>query len=475
MKRFAATAISLLLLTGCSGGNQTVDSSQTPTMAPVDIDVSDVKLPDDGIIYINQYQNWAEGYQDYGSFICTDGKVFTFDFSTYSYGRENDDEIYSADNMTKFELIRRNAEPVNILEPERVKAIYSEGIQISPQETFRTENVACDAGSHTVTFCDPAKGTQVCLSEYGDYEGELKNKHADKISELTENIIPPEHQFSSYTKLTSLDGLISDRGVSKHSDCEGTYLLLNCDQLTELAKQSGCPIDGILSSKRDEVSDCVFYVTIKNLSAGDSSPIPKCIICDRDRIGIAYDGEEKVGSDCCTWTIFCGHQYTHLTSPDLTDLSGEPFIIPDYYNVNADPLYFCGSSDFISYDLCLKVYAQYEFGYYNGFCLHSQEEYDEFISFCDETGLLGGRSVGDLITSKGTPDFSKGILCITIPYTTSTSSTEWGNTLISDNVITLGTVWNREGYIGYADRMYRLNFAFIPDEYVPVTDTLIII
>lgn len=468
MKRITAALLSLLLLTGCTGNGQNSRTSQPPAMAPVDIDVSDVVLPDEGIICIMHYQNWAEGYQEHGSFICTDGKVFTFDFSTLS-GHSESDDIYAGDLMSKLELIRQNAEPVTVLETERIKAIYSEGTKIDAKAAFKTENVACDAGSHTVTFCDPERGTQVCLAQYGDYEGKLRNEHSDKILELVENTLPQNAGYYPDTMLATLGAVPSGHGTGKPTDCEGSYFLLNSEQLRYLAEESGCPLDSI-NDEHD--SSMCWFVEIKNHKKGEEAPLPKGMIVDGNRVGIVHDGEENMTSDCCTWTVFACSMLHSLTSPDIAGLSGNKWTIPDNHNVNADPLYFCGSSDFISEDLCSKVYQKFSLDYYNGTILRTQEEYDEFISGCDETGFLGERSVGDLIASAGTPDFSKGVLCIMIPFTMPTQQVVWGNTLISDRVIKLGDASCRSMYVDYDDRRYYLSFAFIPDEYIPDAEQL---
>ncbi len=468
MKRMAALFLSIALLSSCAAQPDADSSRPEPTMAPVDIDVSDVELPEDGIICLIRHVNWAEGYQDYGSFICTDGKVFTFDFSTYTYGSQDDDE-YADDLFGKLDLIRHNAEPETVLEPERVKAIYSEGVKIGSGETFTTESAACDAGSSTVTFCDPVTGNQVCLSEYGDYEGALKNKHAEKIRELVQNILPWN---TNRTKLCTVGAISSDRGICEPSDCEGNYLLLSTEQLDDLAEKSGCPVDRVLRSDRDRGENRSFFAVIKNYKKGDKVPVPRGLISGSGKIGIACDGEETMTGDCCFWYVFVYNKGNDVMVQDLEDFSGNLWTVPAEHDVNSDPLFFAGFSDELDYDKCSELCQQYRIGWYDGIRISTQEEYDELVAYCDSIGLTGEASADDIFTSSGTPDFSKGSLFMKPAFTDYYKEMKQGRVLITDSAVILGDSVNALPMSACEIRREYLSYAFIPDEYIPETDDL---
>ena len=449
MKRLTTALLSLVLLSSCAVQGTDNSSRPEPTMASVDIDVSDVELPEDGIICLMRHVNWAEGYQDYGSFICTDGKVFTFDFSTHTYGSQDDDE-YADDFFGKLDLIRYNAEPDAVIEPERVKAIYAEGLQIGIGETFTTESAACDAGSSTLTFCDPVTGTQVRLSEY---------------------ILPWNIQR---TRLCTVGTIPSDSGTCPPSDCEGKYLLLNCEQLEDIASKSGCPVDRILSSDPDHLMESTFFVVIKNYAKGDKVPIPKGLISGNDKIGFACDGEETMTEDCCFWYVFVYNKGNDVMLLDLKDFSGDLWTVPAEHDVNSDPLFFEGFSEQLDNKKCEELRQKYQLGWYNGIQLRTQEEYDEFVSYCDSIGLNGEASANDIFTASGTPDFSKGSLCIKPAFTDFYREMKHGRVLITSQMIILGDRLNSMPISSVDIRKEYLSYAFIPNEYIPQTDELVI-
>ena len=105
------------------------------------------------IFLIDRYKNSAWVYQDKGIFIDTSGAVYAFDFERSPHHIIPDEQL-----LLKFDIVRDNTEPIMTIDSDTIIELYSLGSQIDPESEFHSKNVAMDAGSRTVSFCNPDTG-----------------------------------------------------------------------------------------------------------------------------------------------------------------------------------------------------------------------------------------------------------------------------------------------------------------------------
>lgn len=131
------------------------------------------------IFLIDRYVNYAWGYQDDGIFVDTSGAVYAFDFGITTLNSTSDEQLFE-----KFDIIRDNTEPITTIDSDTIIELYSLGSQIDPESEFHSKKVAVDAGSHTVSFCNPDTGRKTVCTEYGDDEGTRSDSFSQKFVKL---------------------------------------------------------------------------------------------------------------------------------------------------------------------------------------------------------------------------------------------------------------------------------------------------
>lgn len=148
---------------------------------------ANIEIPEDEIVLISRYTNGAWGYVDKGTFICSSGKVYSFDFS------KRDDAFQSEETGTKFiekiRNIKKSEKPCMCLDMDNLKQLYYYSGKINKIAEFKGEYEACDKGEDQLYICNNQTDKLVLCWEEGDYTGKLKDRYADKlISFFNENL-----------------------------------------------------------------------------------------------------------------------------------------------------------------------------------------------------------------------------------------------------------------------------------------------
>lgn len=127
------------------------------------------------ILVEKSYSNYAWGYQYYGSAICSDGTIYTWDLSNGDYQMTSYDSLEDE----SFELIK-SASPkitkVSKKDMERLKEAIN-----NLNGYMSRKNVAMDAGSNTITVWNYTIDNTIVIKESGDYVGENESPEAQEI------------------------------------------------------------------------------------------------------------------------------------------------------------------------------------------------------------------------------------------------------------------------------------------------------
>lgn len=172
IQRFLLILLVLLTLTACEKSSKKVE------------------VPDNEILAISRYQNYAYGYQDSGTFICSDGNVYSFNFSQYTYRKDSDNSEEAF--LEKLKRIMEYAEPFAVINKQDMQSLYSYSQEIDVNDKCKTKNVAFDAGSDTLQFQNVSADKFILCRESGDYKGELKSKAGRVLLDFYDNTILPE-------------------------------------------------------------------------------------------------------------------------------------------------------------------------------------------------------------------------------------------------------------------------------------------
>ncbi len=158
-------------------GSQEIDENNTDKSAPTE-----------RIVLVYNRINWAEGFQCYGSFIDNFGNLYEYDFSTYTYGTDWNEEIFKQSLWESY----LHSEPVkyNIADSSELNNILSsETYNIDPNtEMTRECTGSADMGQYVLYACG-TNFEMIKLRSIGDWNEEMQDKTAKKICEYFDNAI----------------------------------------------------------------------------------------------------------------------------------------------------------------------------------------------------------------------------------------------------------------------------------------------
>lgn len=174
MRKIITVLIAAAMLTGCGAvDNEKKDDSSSTS------DESHIEYPEDTIVFLERYQNWAEGYQDNGQFIDINGNIYEFDLA-----QETDDpwaEPISNENLIeRMRQIMSDEEPIGQADPDEVYKCRLLAKDIDPEREYEQESYACDAGQDTLYILNDDNEI-IKLYSWGDYIEECNDRTAKKI------------------------------------------------------------------------------------------------------------------------------------------------------------------------------------------------------------------------------------------------------------------------------------------------------
>lgn len=204
MKKIIMTVSIALFLTGCghvkgdttlhdtniSNAESTIKESVQDVSGHQKIDVSslDKSAPTERIVLVYNYINWAEGFQCYGSFIDNLGNLYEYDFSTYTYGADWNDELFKQSLWESY----LHSEPVkyNIADSSELNNILNNDFYNIDTNAEMTEECtgSADVGQYSLYICG-TNFEMIKLRSIGDWNEEMQDETAQKICEYFDNVI----------------------------------------------------------------------------------------------------------------------------------------------------------------------------------------------------------------------------------------------------------------------------------------------
>ncbi len=229
--------MSILMSALCCGCSK--DPGTTTTGKPDDEHETKTveKLPEDELLIIRDYKNYAEGYQSDITFVMSDGSVYSS--REYFNGYSSDWE-HSLSDEDRAALLKKYTLPVAEIPESQLLKIYNSMINIDPGAKFAySEETACDAGTGVTKV--NVDGAWIKTEEYGDRNGELDDRYARKFNDLLDGAFDsfrktrkdPANVYSSTE--TFIRTFECTRTVSKDTK----RIITNIDELKAFEKDTG--------------------------------------------------------------------------------------------------------------------------------------------------------------------------------------------------------------------------------------------
>lgn len=142
------------------------------------------ELPEDEVLIRSSHKNGAWGYDSSVTYVFSDGNVYSSSESFegyYAYGQNN---LTEEDRIA---LLKKYTKPRAYIDENQLLKIYQQAMQIDPDAEFVYEDLyACDAGTSVIEV--NVDGEWITLSESGDQNGALDDRHAKKANALIEGV-----------------------------------------------------------------------------------------------------------------------------------------------------------------------------------------------------------------------------------------------------------------------------------------------
>lgn len=142
------------------------------------------ELPEDEVLIRSSHKNGAWGYDSSVTYVFSDGNVYSsseYFEGYYAYGQKN---LTEEDRIA---LLKKYTKPRAYIDENQLLKIYQQSMQIDPDAEFVYEDLyVCDAGTSVIEV--NVDGEWITLSESGDQNGALDDRHAKKANALIEGV-----------------------------------------------------------------------------------------------------------------------------------------------------------------------------------------------------------------------------------------------------------------------------------------------
>lgn len=144
------------------------------------VDILDVKLNADKVVFSELYTNMAWGYQKQAIYIMGDGRVYTYDYVKNPGGIE---DISSEESVIEY---LKDKEPAARLKNDYLMLMYSYAVKVDPDAKYTTKHEMYDYGQKNLYF-HTADGSKVKIASTGDVRYIYDDKYANKLEKLWDN------------------------------------------------------------------------------------------------------------------------------------------------------------------------------------------------------------------------------------------------------------------------------------------------
>ena len=142
----------------------------------IEVEILDVKLDPDRIIFEDVYSNMAWGYQKKAVFVLGDGRVYTYDYA------KNPGQIDISKDENAIEYLKGTIADAT-LDKDYLMKLYSYAVHIDPNAEYTTKHEMCDYGQDTLYFY-AEDGTKVKCASYGDVRYIYDDDYAKMVEKL---------------------------------------------------------------------------------------------------------------------------------------------------------------------------------------------------------------------------------------------------------------------------------------------------
>lgn len=329
------------MISGCGKSDNKKITPGTDTEQTTEVTNTIPESAKDDIIFITDYSNYAEGYQESGTFIDGSGNVYAYDFNG-----EYLPEYYLSENegyefIEKLRLIKENSEPTGTCDISALSQMYNEALKIDPKAEYENEFAANDAGETYKYFYDSENDELILISGTGDTDITPTDKHAKTVSQYLHTLIPDNTGNATTAFLTSDNYYIVNSRCGYVYGADGCFVLFNPDEVEEFKNLTGIDIYGMLDDieytdfRADtEYGQYIYFVQISNVNNMGSNLVYDGLMIQGDKYkfieGRRYstpDDDEIVGE---ALDGFCAVAavYTYLDMPQVDEYltwNGESF------------------------------------------------------------------------------------------------------------------------------------------------------
>lgn len=311
-----------------------------PTPTPKE-DYSKVKLPEDKIIFIDAYSNYAWGYADDGIFIDTNGDVWSYDFSQYyypHYDEDKEDVVEHLDRDDLFRIIQKYTEPIAKIDIDILKEAYALGLKVDPDAEFKQKSMACDMGQYTLYFVNPETGEDVKIYSQGDTDFIPKDRYAKKLKKFYDK------EFNISTKESKESYLYSADSIPFLNRCDfsipkltGKFMVRDSKALKRLAAESGVNVDEILGEMNEADMDMfTIFVEINSYSTGGYVDYASALMYYDGAVDFIPSSLNRAPEDremvteafeCYYHVAVFPYNYSLQESDKVTDFNGNEWVI----------------------------------------------------------------------------------------------------------------------------------------------------
>lgn len=144
------------------------------------------KLNEEDIIFVKQYKNWAEGFQNECYFVNAKGEIF------WAYLWDEDEKYSQIEELLIYLNTYKETEPVGVIDKEQVEKYYQMYIDADKYAKIEEIPTANDAGQDTIYgigYKEDGKSHVQTMYSWGDYEKINEDENAQMVASWLSEVI----------------------------------------------------------------------------------------------------------------------------------------------------------------------------------------------------------------------------------------------------------------------------------------------
>ncbi len=434
-------------------------------------------MPEDEIILIKDYQNYAWGHVNRGYFMDTSGDIYCYCFEKALYCMLPPEG--KSDIIERLEIIREHTEPCAKVPLSTVRKIYINGMMIPVFSKMLVKGCGYDGGQKSIYSCNPLTNRITKCQSLGDAEKTSLSWNARRIAAIVqEELSDIERDYNSGSFVTSKEITIETKNC-EHIDKSKKYCLFYGEQLKELEKEHDFQLDSMWA-KMDENDKYRYVYLVEFIKTDTPEKVPEAtgVLMVDGNLDFVVDGDraDAVGNEAGDGQGICyiaAYPYDNITffPEQYFDWDGQEWIVPAEGDVISDPLTYRDVVYGVSDEGSEKIRKEYQIGINDDIAINTAEEYEKLVTFCDENHIWEDESIltDNCLRGEYRPDFSQVLLQIRFTKIHEGDEVVFGRIHVAQNEISPSFKIN---HVGGKDSYKEKNtnvviFSYIPKKYIP--------